>query len=68
MTRESALNENHSESALQLANQYAFEPYVLPCSKRWIKDMYISFDDVCPPGMEDDDEDEDDEDESSAEE
>jgi RNA polymerase I-specific transcription initiation factor RRN3 len=53
--RESSLSHNIKESALQLTSQYAFEPYLLPVSKRWIEKLYVNFDNVAPPGMMHDD-------------
>jgi RNA polymerase I-specific transcription initiation factor RRN3 len=53
--RESTLSQNHSESALQLTSQYAFEPYILPISKRWITNLYINFSDVAPVGLDEED-------------
>jgi RNA polymerase I-specific transcription initiation factor RRN3 len=50
--RESTLKHNTSEAALQLTSQYAFEPYILPISKRWISKLYLNFSDVAPPGFE----------------
>jgi RNA polymerase I-specific transcription initiation factor RRN3 len=58
--RESSLSQNNSESALQLTSQYAFEPYILPISKRWITNLYINFSDVAPVGLDEDWSDEDD--------
>jgi RNA polymerase I-specific transcription initiation factor RRN3 len=59
-SRESTLHHKAGESALQLTNQYAFEPYVLPISKRWISGLYLNFDDVSPTGMDSDSSDDED--------
>jgi RNA polymerase I-specific transcription initiation factor RRN3 len=53
--RESSLSHNIRESALQLASQYTFEPYLLPTSKKWIEKLYLNFNNLAPPGMLDDD-------------
>jgi len=56
-----------NESALQLTNEYAFEPYLLPRSKRWIEKLYLNFSNVAPPGMVDDEDEDSSEDEEGGE-
>jgi RNA polymerase I-specific transcription initiation factor RRN3 len=53
--RETALTLKYSESSLQLEAHYAFEPYLLPSSKKWVEELYQEFSSLAPPGMEEDD-------------
>jgi RNA polymerase I-specific transcription initiation factor RRN3 len=70
--RETALNAKKGESPFLLDAYFPFDPYVLPRSKRWLENDYVTWKPV--PGMqmekddedEDDDEEEDDEDESES--
>jgi RNA polymerase I-specific transcription initiation factor RRN3 len=55
MARETALSGRLDETALRLEGHYAFEPYLLPCSKKWVEGMYVNFEDIAPPGMLDED-------------
>ncbi|KAF2674214.1 RNA polymerase I-specific transcription initiation factor RRN3 [Microthyrium microscopicum] len=55
VARQSALSmKSGGEAALKLDAHYAFEPYFLPTSKKWVDGLYTSFDLVAPPGMLDD--------------
>jgi RNA polymerase I-specific transcription initiation factor RRN3 len=67
--RETALSNKKGEETFLLDAYFPFDPYVLPRSKRWLEQDYVTWKPV--PGMVtekeegDDDDDEDDDDESS---
>ncbi|KAL5113345.1 DNA independent RNA polymerase I transcription factor [Pleosporales sp. CAS-2024a] len=68
--RETALNAKKGEETFLLDAYFPFDPYVLPRSKRWLEQEYVTWRPV--PGMvvdkDDDDDEEDDEEEEEEEE
>lgn len=69
--RETALSAKKGEEGFLLDAYFPFDPYVLPRSKRWLEQDYVTWKPV--PGMpierdDDDDEDDDDEDEGDEDE